>query len=106
MALQTSATINGFQYDSLYISVVQSRKQKIYPKDEQGNDIETEFKTWVYLQAFKDAKAKRDGFPMLQHNHVICINGDIDSADIDQTLKDIGIVIQQYGIDLGASTLI
>jgi len=106
MALQTSATINGFQYDSLYISVVQTRKQKLYPKDEQGNYLEPEFKTWVYLQAFKDAQAKRDGFPMLPHNHVICIDGDIASADIDQALKDSGIVIQQYGIDLGASTLI
>ena len=106
MALQTSASINGFQYDSLYISVVQSRKQKLYPKDEQGNDLEPEFKTWVYLQAFKDALAKRDGMPMLSHNHVICIDGDIPSADIDQALKNSGIVIQPYGIDLGESTLI
>jgi hypothetical protein len=106
MALQTSATINGFTYDSLYISVVQTRKQKLYPKDEQGNDLAPEFKTWVYLQAFKDAKAKRDGFPMLQHNHVICLDGDIASVDIDQALKDSGIVIGQYGIDLGSSTLV
>jgi len=106
MALKTSATINGFQYDSLYISVVQTRKQKLYPKDENGNDLTPEFKTWVYLQAFKDAQAKRDGMPMLPNNHVICLDGDIASANIDQALKDSGTVISQYGINLLAATLV
>ena len=106
MALQISATINGFQHDSLYISVVQTRKQKRYPKDENGNDLPSEWSTWVYLQAFKDAQAKRDGFPMLPNNHVIELIGDIASADIDQALKNSGLVISKYEIDLGSATLV
>ena len=106
MALQTSAIINAFQYDSLYLSVVQTRKQKRYPKDENGNDLPSEWSTWVYLQAFKDAQAKRNGMPMLPKNNVIELIGDISSEDIDQALKDSGIVIGQYGIDLGSSTIV
>ena len=105
MALQTSGTINGITHDSLYISVVQTRKQKLYPRDEHGNDLPPEFKTWVYIQAFKDAQAKRDLLPMLQKNIVICIDGDIQSADIDTALKNSGIVIKEDRSQFGNTNL-
>lgn len=87
MALQTSATINGVHHDSLYFSVVQSRKQKLYMKDENGNDLPPEYKTWVYVQAFADAQAKRNGGAMLGKNQLICLDGDVVSADVDSMLK-------------------
>lgn len=104
MALLTSAKINGFQYDSLYFSVVQSRKQKLYTKDESGNDLPPEYKTWVYVQAFADAQAKKNGYPMLPKNHVICLDGDVASADVDAALKQ--HKIQMYDVDFANAEIV
>lgn len=104
MALQTSAKINGFQYDSLYFSVVQTRKQKLYPKDEDGNELPSEWRTWVYVQAFADAQAKKDGLAMFPRNQVICLDGDIASADVDMALKS--HKINMYDVDFSNATLI
>lgn len=100
MALQTSITIHGILLTEAYISIVKSRTEKLYPKDENGNVLPPIYQTWVHIggAVSKDLWEKGDRFSL---NHSIPLIGELKREEIYPILKT--IQIPQFEIDFSNS---